>query len=134
VEVKNHLTNKFEVIGMVKPGAGAEKLVKSAMSDMANLTKSDAVVFCGGSNDVSKNNSNIALKHILNFIKDNNNTNITLLSEPYSHALMDSSCVNNEIRTFNKTLMKYIKIDEHTVLESNPNRECFTCHGLHLNG
>jgi hypothetical protein len=27
----------------------------------------------------------------------------------------------------------YIKIVEHTVLEINPKRECFTCYGLHLN-
>jgi hypothetical protein len=72
------LTNKFEVIGLVKSDVGAEILVKSAMSDMVNLTKSDVVVFCGGSDDVSENNSNIALKHILNFIKDNT-TNIILL-------------------------------------------------------
>jgi hypothetical protein len=131
--VKNHLTKKSEVIGLVKPGAGAEILVKYAMSDTVNLTKSDVVVFCGGSNDVSKNNSNIALKHILNFIKDNN-TNTILQSEPRRHDLMHSSCVNNEIRTFNKKLMKFMKTVEHTVLEMNPNRECFTHHGLHLNG
>jgi hypothetical protein len=47
---------------------------------------------------------------------------------------MDSSCVSNEIRTFSRKVMKFIKIDEHTVLEINPNRECFTSHGLHLNG
>jgi hypothetical protein len=61
VEGKNHLTNKFEVIGLVKPGAGAVILVKSAVSDVVNLTKRDIVVFSGGSSDVSENNSNIAL-------------------------------------------------------------------------
>jgi hypothetical protein len=69
-----------EVIGLVKPGVGVEILVKSAMRDMVNLTKSDVVVFCGGSNDVSKNSSNIALKHVIYFIKDDNSTNIILLS------------------------------------------------------
>jgi hypothetical protein len=37
--VKNHLNNNFEVIGLVKSGAGAEILVKSALSDIVNLTK-----------------------------------------------------------------------------------------------
>jgi hypothetical protein len=36
VEVKSHLTNTFEVISLVKPGAGAEILVKSATSDKFN--------------------------------------------------------------------------------------------------
>jgi hypothetical protein len=75
-EIKNHLTTNFEVIGLIKPGVGAEILMKSAMSDIVNVTRSDVVVFCGGSNDVSENNSNIALKRILNFVKDNNNTNV----------------------------------------------------------
>jgi hypothetical protein len=67
-EVKNRLANRSEVIGLVKSDAGAEILVTSSMSDKINLTTSDVVVFCGGSNNVSKNNSNIAFKHILNLI------------------------------------------------------------------
>jgi hypothetical protein len=108
-EVTNQPTNKFEVISLVKPGVSCEVLEKSAMSDMVNLTKSDIVVFCGGSSEVSKNNSNIALKDVLYFIKDNNNTNIILLSVPHRHDLMDSFCVNNGIRTFNRKLMEVYK-------------------------
>jgi hypothetical protein len=82
------------------------------------------IVFCGGSNDASKNNANMALKHILSFVKVNNNTNIILLSAPHRHDLMESSCVNNEIRSFNRKLMKYVKTINHTtVVETNPNRE-----------
>jgi hypothetical protein len=80
-----------------------------------NLTKSDVVVLCGGPNDVNKNNSNIALEHTLTFIKDNNKTNIILLSVPHRHDLMDFYGVKNEIGTFNRKLMKYIKIVEYTV-------------------
>jgi hypothetical protein len=101
---------------------------------VTNLTKSDVVVFCDGSSNVSKNNSNITLKHIPNLIKDHNNTNITLLSVTCRHDLMDFSRVSNENRTFNRKLMKYIKIVECSVLEINPNRECFTHHRLHLSG
>lgn len=39
VEVKNHLSDKIEAIGLVKPGAAAVILVKSAVSDIVNLTK-----------------------------------------------------------------------------------------------
>jgi hypothetical protein len=35
-EVKNHLRKNFEISGLVKPGAGAEILANSAMSDIAN--------------------------------------------------------------------------------------------------
>jgi hypothetical protein len=45
MDVKNHLNNNFEVTGLVKLGAGAEILVKSAMSDTGDFTKSDVIVF-----------------------------------------------------------------------------------------
>jgi hypothetical protein len=80
------------------------------------ITKSDAIVFCGGANDVGMNNAKMALLHITNFIKENSHTNIILLSVPHRHDLMESSCVNNEIRSFNRKLMKYVKISntQHT--------------------
>jgi hypothetical protein len=134
-EVQYHLNKNFGVTGFVKPGTGAEIIVNSAMSDIVNLSKSDVVVFCGGSNDVNKNKASVALKHISNFVKVNNNTNIILLSAPHRHDLMDSSCVNNEIKSFNRKLRKHVKTSKHTsVLEINPNREFFTQHGLYLNG
>jgi hypothetical protein len=74
---------------------GAEILVKSAMSDIVNLTKSDLVVFFGGSHDVHKNNFNTALKYVLNSVKDYNNSNALLLCVSRRHDVMDSSCVNS---------------------------------------
>jgi hypothetical protein len=77
----------------------------------------------------------VALKHISNFVKADNNTNIILLNAPHRHDLMESSCINNEIRLFNRNLTKHVKTFNYTmVLEINSNRELFTRHGLHLNG
>jgi hypothetical protein len=67
-EVQYHLNKNFEVTGFLKPGTGAEIIVNSAMSDIVNLSKSDVVVFCGGSNDVNKNKASVALKHISNLL------------------------------------------------------------------
>jgi hypothetical protein len=50
--------------------------VTTANSDITSLTKNDVVIFCGGANDVAKNNAKMALKHISNFVKSNNHTNI----------------------------------------------------------
>lgn len=49
--------DNLEVQGFVKPGAGTGFLVKSATSDIMNLTKSDVLIFCGGANTFGKNNS-----------------------------------------------------------------------------
>jgi len=80
----------------VKLGAGAGILVNSEKSEIASLTKKD-VILCGGANDVSKNNSKTALRHIRNFIKINNHASIILVSAPHRYDLTKSSCVNNEI-------------------------------------
>jgi len=90
----------------VKPAAVSGTLVNSAISDITNLTKYDVVILCGGANKVAKNNSKTALRHIRNFINSNNHTNIILISVPHSYDLMQSSRVNNEIRSFNRKLMK----------------------------
>jgi RNase H-fold protein (predicted Holliday junction resolvase) len=58
---------------------------------------------------LQKNNSTTALRHVRNFIKSNNHTNIILVSAPHRYDLMQSSCVNNEIRSFNRKLMKSVK-------------------------
>ena len=94
-----------------------------------SLSKSD--VFCGGANDVGKNNSTKALHHIIDFIKTNNHTNIILVTLPPKYDLMQSSCVNSEIKSFNRKLKKMVKVYQHTsVLEMDNDWKLFTCHGL----
>ena len=79
------------------------------------------------------NYAKMALKYITNFIKVNNHTNIIVLSVSHIYNVMESSCVNKEIRSFNRKLMKNVKTFNRTiVLEMD--RKFFTPHGLHLNG
>jgi hypothetical protein len=48
---------------------------------------------------------------------------------------MQSSCVNNEIRSFNRKLMKSVRAHQHaSFLEMVSDRKLFSNHGLHLNG
>jgi hypothetical protein len=132
--VKNLLSNKFEVNGLVKPGTGTDVLTNSAKNEVRKLTKRDVIVFWGGANDVSKNNSKIGLRHIINFVKDNSHTNIILLSVPHRYDLIKSSCVNNEISMFNRKLAECVKIFSHsTILDIDIDREGFTRQGMHLN-
>ena len=52
--IKSEIKGNHDVRGLVKPGAGAGVLVNTANGDIANLTKNDVVIFCGGTNDVAK--------------------------------------------------------------------------------
>ena len=133
--IKSEIKDNYDVQGRVKAGAGSGILVNTANSDIATLTKNDVVIFCGGANDVTKNNSKMALRHIRNFIKSNNHTNIILVSLPHRYDLMQSSCVNDEIRSFNRKLMKSVRAFQHaSILEMVNDRKLFIKHGLHLNG
>jgi len=73
----------------------------------------------------------MALRHIRNFIKSNNHTNIILVGVPHRYDIMQSSCVNNEIWSLSTKLMKSVRAYQHTsILEMVCNRKLFTNHGL----
>jgi hypothetical protein len=66
----------------VKSGACIDTLITSATGHTEYLTNKVIIVFCGGTNDVSKNNSQGGLKHIVNFVESKSHTNIILVSVP----------------------------------------------------
>jgi hypothetical protein len=102
--------------------------------DIKHLMKNDATVFWGGANDVSKNNSQDGLKQITNFLKRNSHTNVIIISVPHRHDLPEWSCVNNEVKAFNRKLVKLMKPYKHTtVVKVDLDRNFFTRQGLHMN-
>jgi len=83
-------------------------------------------MFCGGANDVGKDNSSRVLQYSMDFIKYNNHTNIILVTVPPRYDLMQSSCVNSEIKSFNRKLKKMVKVYQHrSVLEMDNDRKLF---------
>jgi hypothetical protein len=114
--VKNNLNDNYTCSGFVRPGANIDTLTSSRMEDIKYLTSNDIIVFWGGTNDVSKNNSQDGLKHITNFVKVNSHTNIILMSVPHRHDLPEWSCVNSEVKTFNRKLVKLMKPHKHVIV------------------
>jgi hypothetical protein len=52
----------------------------------------------------------------------------------HRHDLVDWSCVNKEVRSFNRHLAKRLKLYKHvSVISVNHDRQHFTRHGLHTN-
>jgi len=75
------------------------------------------------------------LQHIMDFVKTNNHTNIILVTVPPRYDGTQSSCVNSEIKSFNRKLKKTVKVYQHTlVVEMDNDRKRFTNHSLHQNG
>jgi hypothetical protein len=134
IRISELLGNKYEVCGMIKPGAGTTEMVAQVNANYRRMGKKDAIVMQVGSNDVYKNNSKLALSLIGKFCEEVTNTNLILLDIPHRYDLEEISCVNKEIQIFNRKLRKVTKLCKHvTVLETSTNREGFTRHGMHLN-
>ena len=130
-----HLLQKdFEVMGSVTPGSGMRH-IKNASSGIINqLTKEDAVVIWGGSNDIAKNNASTGMKHLLDLVINATHTNIILMSAPHRFDLIETSCVNLEIKNFNSKLRSKLKnIGKVKLIEVDKDRTLFTGHGQHLN-
>ena len=109
-------------------------IVDIAKEYIMKLTGNDDVVIWGGSNDIGKENSREALKHLGNFVSNNQMVNTVVMTAPPRCDLPPSSCVNNEVIRFNRQLKKIMApFNNMKILETNPKREYFTKHGLHLN-
>jgi len=132
--VQHNLDTTFGSSGFVSPGANMSGLTSSMTSDTKHLKSKDAMILWGGANDVYRNNSTDALKHITNFVDVNKHTNVIILCVPHRHDLPEWSCVNTGIKAYNRTLAKLMKPRKHvTVVQVDLDRKFFTRHGQHMN-
>ena len=88
----------------------------------------------GNTNDISKQNSQEALKQLSEFANKCQDTNVIVMTAPMRHDLMPSSCVNSEVVRFSRLLKERMKLyTKIKILDTDLNRDCFTKHGLHMN-
>ena len=74
------------------------------------------------------------MKHLLDLVINANHTNIILMSAPHRFDLMETSCVNLEIKNFNSKLRtKLERIGKVKLIEVDNDRTLYTGHGQHLN-
>jgi hypothetical protein len=107
-------------------------LTKTAQQETGGLTEEDILIYCGGTNDIMKNNTSKGIKFIHHYLLKNCHTNIIFLGVPHRYDLMETS-VNEEVKFFNKKLYDVTSKYRHTsVIHTDLPREDFTSHGLHL--
>jgi hypothetical protein len=71
---------------------------------MEKFIKKDFVVVWGGTCDVGRNESMKGLQQIRNFVDNHKQTNVIVMSVPYRHDLESNSCVNEEVKVYNRKL------------------------------
>jgi hypothetical protein len=57
-KLSNYLGKTYEVTGYVSPNTGLDVITNSAKEEINQLTQKDVVMVCGGTNNISKNESN----------------------------------------------------------------------------
>jgi hypothetical protein len=133
-EITHNLGETFKVTGGVKPGTRLKVITNTANKEIDKLTREGVVVVWGGVNDIRKYASNDDLKYISNFAEHSRLTNIVIMNAPHRYHLVTPSCVNSEVKVFNRKLLKRKKRFDHIeIIDVNLNREHFTQHGLHMN-
>ena len=134
VNLKHNHNDGFGLTGFTRPGADIDTLTSTIMEDTKHLMISDILVFWGGANDVSKNNSQDGLKSLTKFVEVHSHTNIILMCVPQHHDLPEWSCVNSEVKAFNRKLVRLMKPYKHVrVIWTNLDRKFFTKQGMHMN-
>ena len=131
--LKQHKPN-YDVSGTVMPGAPAEVILQN-VSGLNEFNKNDNVVIFAGANNVYSNDLAQAKKTIRNNLETLSHPNVFLVGIPHRFDLINSSCVNKEIRKANLHFDKICRSFSNCnfVDVSTLSRECFTNHGMHLN-
>ena len=108
-KISNHLGNIYEVTGYVYPSSGLEVITNSAKKEITHMTKRDVVIVCGGANNINKNESIKGLKSVIQFVQNRSNTNVIIMNAPHRYDLEETSCVNKEIKVYNRKLNKIMR-------------------------
>jgi len=90
-------------------GAGMKTITETVEQEVSTLTKKDIVVVWGAANDVARYETNNALTYITEFAKLRKHTNVLLVSVPTRFDLLQTSCVNREVTSYNRKLYKRMK-------------------------
>ena len=108
----------------MKPGATLQNIVNTSPETTGKLTKKDVIIVWGGTRDIGRNESVKGLHQIRNFVDKHRQTNIIVMSAPHRYDLEPNSCVNEEVKVYNRKLKKYLKVLNNVhILEVDTDRD-----------
>ncbi|KAG8255083.1 hypothetical protein J6590_045360 [Homalodisca vitripennis] len=122
-------------VGFVRPGGRSSEILNHRNITNELKTKNDVLVIICGSNDISKNEADVAIDSMESTIKKTGNNKIILVDLPIRYDLPLWSSVNKLQRKTNIAIKELCsKYDNVSIVEvSKAMRQLHTRHGLHLN-
>ena len=101
--LKSILHSDYHLFSVVKPGSSSSELKESAKEIIRQLSHEDLMVICSGTNDCELNNLSVTFQKAMNYLMNNNHSNILLLNIPFRYDLPNSYAANKKISTLNKS-------------------------------
>ena len=111
----------------MESGANTEIIVNISTKITKKLIKQDVVVVWGDTRDVGRNETEKGLHQIKKFVENHKQTNIIVMSVPCRYDLEPKSCVNDEVKVYNRKFKKkHLKVFNNTcVIEVDSNRDLY---------
>jgi hypothetical protein len=109
-KLRHNLADQYSIQGLVKPSADLAAILASGVKDIKGFSKKDMVIVWGGTTDVSRNETEKGLFQIRSFVRQNSHTNVLVMNLPNRLDLEATSCVNQEIKVFNRKLCKHLNV------------------------
>lgn len=103
-KISNCVDYFFSVIGVTKPNADMGAVTSPLHLKTENLTKKNLIILHGGTKDISKNETKKGLRFLKGFAQRTIKANVISLGARYRYDLPSSSCVNTEVKLYNKRL------------------------------
>ena len=133
-ELQQFVDKDSKTQALIKPVANIAAILCQKDLIIAKMDKHDVCIIWGGTQDISRRESEQGIQQLIELIDKHQNTNIIFVEVPHRYDLMPDSRVNDEIKTFNKKLKslsdQYVNL---SVIEISKNREVYIRHGLHMN-
>jgi len=125
-------TPNLDITAFVRPGALLSGVTHDIQEVTKHLTKADAVVVIGGTNDLEKRNSSVTADSICATQNFTSHTNLIFATIPMRH---DNPELDDRLASLNDSITYQMKACKHgdvLPLHSLP-RDYYTNHGLHFN-
>ena len=68
-KIDNYLATTHQISGWIKPGAPSKEILNIAELEVENMKSREVIVLCAGANDVYRNNSIMAYRNIIKYVK-----------------------------------------------------------------
>jgi len=121
--IQSLLSDNYICYSIVKPGSTTSELKESAKKEVSQLSYDDVIIICSGTNDYEPFKFSVTCHNIMNFIKNNDHTNIILLNVPFRYDRPNSMSINKNISDLNRKLQTLVKAFPHTsFLKTDRNR------------